>query len=417
MIEMTILKQAHETHFDYVKRLTENRKELDLDYAEWAKLITNGSTYSSDNARKAYYIINPLLGALDEDIENRLIEHQVELTEAEDLNDLLLELETKKLELQKERVKFQTLKNELNKNVRDMGRKELFYEQLLEEVRKNPLPIKPFTPSNYFSPMNRQSFVQVISDIHYGATFEIPGVNSYSPEICQQRFENLIIETFRLAEKEGFDHLIVANCGDSLQGILRQSDLKLNSITMVQQIMGIARLIAEYLNELSTKITVKYIHTIQANHADFRLLGSKKPLELNEDVELLIGNWIKDLLINNPRVEVVIATDTVHHEDIQGFNVGFLHGQEVKNFESFIRDISFHHKRHYSYMLMGHIHHMRSVTVGMGELGETVQITSIPSMVGSCHYSQKLMKSSPAGALLLCFEEGKGKTLTYEIGL
>lgn len=407
-------RQSNETHFDYVKRLTENRKEYDLSYSEWASLITNGASYSNDNCRKFFYLVVPLLEALEEDFESKSMP-TLELNESEDLNDLILELETKKLELQKERVKIQTLKSELNKAVREEGRKELFYEQLLEEVRKHPLPVRSFTPYPLPQSTNKE-YIQLISDIHYGASFDV-GVNTYSPEICQQRFERLAQETFELADKEGFNHLIVANAGDSIQSVIRLSDVKLNSLTVVQQIMGISRLIADYLNELSSRMTVKYIHTIQANHSDFRLLGSKKPLELNEDVELLIGNWVKDLLVNNPRVEVIIAEDTVHHEEICGYHVGFLHGQEVKNFEAFVRDISFHHKRQYSYIFMGHIHHLRNITVGMGETGEAVQIMSAPSMVGSCHYSQKLMKSSPAGALLLCFEEDRGKTLTYEITL
>ena len=41
-----------------------------------------------------------------------------------------------------------------------------------------------------------------------------------------------------------------------------------------------------------------------------RLLGSKSG-ELQEDVVLLIGNYIKDLLSLNERVEVVIGDDCV----------------------------------------------------------------------------------------------------------
>ena len=410
---MNKMKKECETHFDYVKRLTENRKEYDLSYSEWASLITNGASYSNDNCRKFFYLVVPLLEALDEDVEKQLVQ-QVDLTETEDLNDLLLELETKKLELQKERVKIQTLRAELNRSVKEVSRKELFYEQLLDEVRKNPIPVKPFNPVYSYSE-RQKAYVQLIGDIHYGSTFDI-GVNAYSPAICHQRFEKLLGETFELADKEGFTELIVANLGDSLQGILRLSDLSLNSITMVEQIMGVSRLIADYLNDLSERFQVKYIHTIQANHSELRLLNTSRG-ELAEDVEMLIGNWIKDLLINNPRVDVVVATDTVHCETLFGYNVGFLHGQEVKNFETFVRDISFAHKKHYSNIFIGHIHHMRSVTVGMGETGEIVQITSAPSMVGSCEYSKKLLKMSPAGALLCCFEEGKGKTLTYEITL
>ena len=430
---MNTLKKENETHFEYVKRLTENRKDYNLSYSKWGELITNGATYSDDNCRKFYYLVVPLLEALDEDRENQVLQGAQDCPQS--LEDLIFELEQKKLDLQKERVKIQTLKSELNKAVREESRKELFYEQLLEEVRKCPLPVKefqPFTENSVKSDENKQTtvehchtksvishkkteFVQLFGDIHYGATFDI-NYNAYSPEICQQRFEKLVTETFRIAEKEGFNELVIVNCGDSLQGVLRISDLSLNSITVVQQVVGIARLIANYLNELSTRLTIKYIHTVQANHSELRFLNTGRG-ELAEDVESLIGEWISDLLINNPRVEVIVAKDTVHNETICGYEVGFLHGQEVKNFETFVRDISFHHKRNYSYLVMGHIHHMKSVTVGMGETGETVQIISTPSMVGSCQYSNKLLKSSPAGALLLGFEEGRGKTLTYEITL
>ena len=402
---------SNETHFEYVKRLTENRKEYDLSYSEWASLITNGASYSNDNCRKFFYLVIPLLEALEEDFEQQVC---LDLTESEDLSDLILELEAKKLEIQKERAKFQTLKSELNRTIREEGRRELFYEQLLDEVRKNPLPTIKFDPYPSLS-CGEKELVQVFADIHYGAKFDI-GENHYSPEICQDRFERLTFKTFEICQKEGVSHLTIANCGDSIQSLLRISDLTLNSITVVEQIMGVSRLIASYLNELSRHLTIRYIHTVQANHSEFRLLGTKRG-ELKEDVELLIGNWIKDLLSDNPRVEVVVANDTIHPETIVGFQVGFLHGQEVKNFETFVRDASFHYKTDFSYMVMGHIHHLKTVTVGCGAQGEPIQILSAPSLVGSCEYSKKLMKSSPAGALLLGFEEGKGKTLTYEITL
>lgn len=403
---------ANETHFEYVKRLTENRKEYDLSYSEWASLITHGASYSNENCRKFYYLVVPLLEALEEDFDKPA--QMLDLTESEDLNDLILELETKKLEIQKERAKIQTLKSELNRAVREEGRKELFYEQLLDEVRKNPLPEFSFEPFAFYETPGLE-LVQVLADIHYGADFDI-GENSYSPSICQQRFERLAYETLEICQKEGASHLTVANCGDSIQSLLRLSDLTLNSLTVVEQVIGISRLIANYLNELSRHLTIRYIHTIQANHSEFRLLGTKRG-ELKEDVELLIGNWIKDLLSNNPRVEVIVASDMIHTESVANYQVGFLHGQDIKNFETFVRDASYHYKTEYSFLICGHIHHLRNITVGRGTQNEAVQIISAPSIVGSCEYSKKLMKSSPAGALMIGFAENRGKYLTYEITL
>ena len=71
----------------------------------------------------------------------------------------------------------------------------------------------------------------------------------------------------------------------------------------------------------------------------------------------------------------------------------------------------------YDYLILGHIHHYTCATVSTTKDGNPTQVISVPSIVGSCPYSQKIMKTSPSGALLLCFKEGKGKTNTYEINL
>ena len=60
-------KRTDETQWQYVKRITDNRKEYDMDYSEWAKAICD-YYFSSDNGRKAYYIVKPLLEQLDDEI-------------------------------------------------------------------------------------------------------------------------------------------------------------------------------------------------------------------------------------------------------------------------------------------------------------------------------------------------------------
>ena len=68
-------KRTDETQWQYVKRITDNRKEYDMDYSEWAKAICDYDC-SSDNGRKAYYIVKPLLEQLDDEIVNFVIQTQ-----------------------------------------------------------------------------------------------------------------------------------------------------------------------------------------------------------------------------------------------------------------------------------------------------------------------------------------------------
>lgn len=406
---MNILKRKDETQFEYMKRLTFNRKELGLSYSQWAKLVADYDC-SDDNGRKILYGVRSLLLKLEDELENGL---KTEIDSAESVEELIRELEEKKIELQKERVKFQTLRVDLTKTVREESRKELFYEQLLDIVKQQALE-PPF-----FNEIDKQGgkkeFLQLFADIHYGSTFKIEA-NEYSPEIVKQRFEALLGETIDIITKEGINHLYVANLSDSIQGILRLSDLTLNSITLTEQIYGVVRVVAGYLNELSKYVEITYLQTIDANHSEIRLLGSKSG-EIKNDVELLIGQWITDLLANNERVNVVIGDDTVLDLELCGYQLGLCHGQGVKNFSNYIHNMTMAKRKFYDYFILGHIHHTKLETVSMGSGGHTVQMISCPSLVGSCEYSKKLLKMSPAGALLLCFEEGKGKTLTYEITL
>ena len=66
---------------------------------------------------------------------------------------------------------------------------------------------------------------------------------------------------------------------------------------------------------------------------------------------------------------------------------------------------------------MGPVHHYSCVTVSTTQAGNPTQVISVPSVVGSCPHSQKIMKTSPSGALLLCFKEKSGKINTYELNL
>ena len=59
------MRKENESLLDYYKRITAMRKDLDLDYSEWAKLLTH-KDYSSENGRKMYYGIKAMFDTLEE---------------------------------------------------------------------------------------------------------------------------------------------------------------------------------------------------------------------------------------------------------------------------------------------------------------------------------------------------------------
>ena len=60
-------RNENESLLGYYKRLVDNRKEYDLDYSELGEIILGESKYSSDNVRKAVYLLKPILEKLEED--------------------------------------------------------------------------------------------------------------------------------------------------------------------------------------------------------------------------------------------------------------------------------------------------------------------------------------------------------------
>lgn len=407
-------KRSNETDFEFCLRvcMAKHNKEIDADWSEIVESFPILNQVHRDTLRKNF-VGKMGVGEVVKFYEDKIANMVVEVQPSQAQEDLLLELEMKKIELQKERVKISTLRNELNKTIREESRKELFYANIRDAVVSNPL--EPVQFDICYEQQPSKEYLLTFADVHYGSTFDV-GINKYSPEICQERFNQLFSETVELIEEEGINHLYIASLGDLIQGVLRLSDVKLNSISMIEQVMGIARLVANFLNQLSQYCKITYLHVINANHSELRLLGSKSG-ELQEDVELLIGSYIKDLLVLNNRVEVIIGDDSVMDINLCGYNIGLTHGQHIKNKESYIKDLSATRHKHYDFLILGHIHHYSCVTVSTTQDGNPTQVISVPSVVGSCPYSQKIMKTSPSGALLLCFKENHGKINTYEINL
>lgn len=411
---MAILERLeNETEYEYGLRIIRAKvdKEIDMGWDEVCKLLKLDC--HADSIRKATTTTQYSGIAVAKHYEDKIAKMLMEQNNSnqQDINALILELEKKKLELQKERVKISTLRNELNKTVREESRKELFYETMLNEVVNNP--IEPVEFDLLYEPHEGEEYLLVFSDVHYGATFDI-GTNQYSVEVCRNHFRKMFHQTVELIEEQGISRLHIASCGDLIQGILRLSDIKLNSIPMVEQIRRVSRLIVDFLNQLSKYCEITYYHVINANHSELRLLGAKSGSDLGEDVELLIGNYIKDMLVANPRVDVVVGSDSFMDIELCGYNIALTHGQNIKNKETFIRDLSVAKHKDYDFLIMGHIHHYSCTTVGTTKDGNAKQVISVPSMVGSCPYSQKIMKMSPSGALMLCFKTHKGKTNTHE---
>ncbi|MGL4452503.1 MAG: hypothetical protein ACRCX8_18820 [Sarcina sp.] len=397
---MDIKRRENESEFEYAKRIVYGKlvdKTIDLDYSELSGLIYEKG-YSSDVARRIFYGLRDAFQLMDKENIGMINE-----------DDTLAKIEEKELDLIKERKKLQATKLELNRKLTHEARFELFYETIKDTIEALPVP-KLEAISNV---KGKKGYIQAFTDVHYGASFKTQA-NEYSREICKNRFELMLGETIDYCKRESVSEMNVVNCSDNIQGMIHMSDIKINEVPVPIAIVEISRIIANYLNELSAHTKVVYHHVMASNHAQARYLGSKASELATEDMELLIANYIKDLLRDNDRVEVILSDSDYINLNVCGYEILGMHGHQVKNIKDVINKYSILHKKFYQYCILGHTHAGQTVTVGAGESG-SMEVLVVPSMVGSCPYSARLGLDAKAMSKVYKFEEGYGLTQTNNI--
>ena len=322
------------------------------------------------------------------------------------------ELQIQRRQLEKERQKLYATKTEYSRQVRQQSRFELFYENIARELNEYDVP--EFIGLNYSEQM--KSYVLSIADIHAGANF-ITETNEYSFEEVTRRFNKLFNDVVYFIKEKNINNLKVLCLGDDIQGILRLSDLQLNESSVVKATVFVARTIAHFLNELSAYCYIDYYHCPTSNHSQSRPLGTKASEIASEDVEYVICNYIKDVLVNNNRISVHTNFGYEYIEiPIFGFKTIAMHGHTINNIDNALKDLTYHKKTFYTTVFLAHYHASKVGTVG--EMSNTdCEVIVCPSFVGSCPYSDKLMKGAKPSCCIYGYDEKYGHTETYKIFL
>ena len=321
-------------------------------------------------------------------------------------------LEEQRRELEKQRQKLNATKVEYTRQVRQQSRFELFYENVASEI--NELEVPEFLGVSYNK--NDKEYILTIADIHAGAEF-ITETNEYSFDEISKRFDRLFNETVCFIKEHQLSFIKVLCLGDDIQGILRLSDLQLNESSVVKATVFVAKMIASFLNELSAYCYIDYYHSPTSNHSQIRPLGTKASELASEDVEYIICNYIKDVLVNNERISVYTNFGYEYIEiPIFDFKTIAMHGHTINNIDNALKDLTYHKKTFYTTVFLAHYHAAKIGTVG--EMSDTdCEVIVCPSFVGSCPYSNKILKGAKPSCCIYGYDEKYGHTETYKIFL
>ena len=313
-------------------------------------------------------------------------------------------------------MKIQTLNLERNRIDRAEIRQELFYEQVGQYIKALPVPeYKVYSES---SQPHMVEYLLTIADVHYNACFESQN-NIYSPKIAQKRMNKLADEVITFVLDKGVEKIHILSLGDSVQGLIHLTDVKINDTSFVRSVVEYSRMMSEFLTKLSEYVDVDYYHTPTANHTQIRALNSK-PNELPvEDVEYIIGHYIKDLCKDNKRITVNLAEIDGQQYiamQINGFLAVGMHGHTVSNLNTVIDDVGGLIGEPVDFLFLGHYHRASKTTSReVPGLHYDTEVVLCPSFVGSDPYSDRCMKSSKPACEIYGIDDDHGITETYKI--
>lgn len=324
------------------------------------------------------------------------------------------ELRVVQREIKKERNKLQTEKLEYNKWLREEARDEMILECITNAISK----LEPLDIPEYIPPIkDNQSYLLCFGDAHYGVEFQLKDlfgniINEYSPEIFEKRMWDLYNQVIYLINKEGINELNIWELGDGLQGILRlNSQLMKLKYGIIDSSILYANFLAEWLNELSQYVKIKFQMVVDSNHNQLRICNAPKNAFPEENMSKSMLVLIKEILKNNPNVDIIENPTGMNYSRLEDWSILGIHG-EVKNLSNAINEFSRTYGVHLDYLVGAHCHHSIKKETGIRS-----EVLSVRSIIGVDPYSLSLNKTSDAGASLFVFDGNKGKTCEYSLKL
>ena len=294
-------RREDESLLQHAKRLVESKfiDRQDYDYVEIYSSIF-GIEISTTEARKRLSGLRDLFEQLDNS----------ELCGFSE-DELLQEIEEKKLELQKEKIKVQDQKRELNKLVRSEARFEHLVDVLKEEIRKSN-EVEPLQYTYKYSELDNEKVneaVLICSDWHIGAKFDNV-LAQYNVDIAKQRIEELLCKTIDYCTIHDVKTLHVELLGDMISGLIHISSKVEAEEDAISQIITLSRLLANFIHKLADKIPYVKVYTAIGNHS--RLCPNLKDNQEGENFERLIPFYLKDKL---EKVDNVCIDESANLDD------------------------------------------------------------------------------------------------------
>lgn len=350
-------------------------------------LLGSKNVYSSENLRKAYYVLEKISDNINGDCV---------ITD----NDILKEIEKQKDELYKERVRLRDKQREINKCLCEESRFENLKEVLINALSDIP-KLKEFKKVEYKPKENLEASL-LISDVHMGIKIDNQ-FNYYDMDVVQDRLNQLVNKTIYYCKLHKVQKLNVELLGDIVSGIIQVTGRVEQEEDIITQVITAGEMLSDIILELNKHIPEICVLTVFGNHS--RVVPNKKESLNRENFERLIYHHIKTRL---PNIKITTSlNDDFLVCKIANKNVILTHGDKdgtnnaVYNFENLlnIKPDEIH---------MGHFHSF------MIKDNNDCEIVVNGAVVGTDEYAVSIRKSTKPSQTLRIYDMD---VCTYKIVL
>ena len=380
---MKYIKHDNESINEYKIRLFSNKELYNLKSQEIADLINkeSGKTQGESSYRKWYRAYAE--GKSDA---------QKEFVSGD---KILKEYELKRVEFEKEKIRFFDQRTAYTKEIRNDARKdELFdiIERTIKEI-KTPLQYK----NNEIIASDNDLMIS-LCDIHYGINIDNHW-NKYNSDILIDRLKKYLDKIFSVQKLHKSENCYVSANGDLISGSIHPQVQIANKENVIEQIMGVSEVIAWFLNELSGGFNNVYFNVVAGNHSR---LNTKDDSLKGERLDDLIPWYIKARLQAKSNIMVLDNTidNTMSLVNIRGKNYLNAHG-DYDFSKSMIGNITMMIDEKPYAICTGHLHHNSTNNI------QGIKLIMAGTLMGVDDYCiTKRIFGNPSQMICVCNENG-----------
>jgi predicted phosphodiesterase len=213
-------------------------------------------------------------------------------------DEQLMDIEEKKRELEKAKIKLRDERIDYQKSIREDARRESFVELIERSMAANVDPFD-YKPSPIID--SNEDMVVCLSDLHAGIEVQ-NWWNTYNTGILKQRLHKYLNEVCEIQKLHQCKICNVVLGGDQVSGLIH-SNLRLqNNENVVEQLKIAVTYIGEFIHELQDWFEEINIYSVSGNHS--RLSANKDDHLKGEELDDIIPFCLKLQFINNDKVNI-----------------------------------------------------------------------------------------------------------------